>query len=63
MDVEARVALHVDARREWRQMFEEAWAATVRHAHPSATANVSAAAVRAAYAPLLAHVGLSLIHI
>ena len=39
VDLEARLALHADAREEWRQMFGEAWAATVRHAHPSAVAN------------------------
>ena len=38
-------------------MFAEAWAATVRHAHPSAVGNLGAAAVLRAYAPLLAHVG------
>ena len=56
---QARLALHADAREEWRQMFSEAWAATVRHAHPSAVANLDAEAVLRAYAPLLGHVGSS----
>ena len=57
VDLEARLVLHADAREEWRQMFSEAWAATVRHAHPSAVANLDSHAVLRAYAPLLEHVG------
>ena len=56
VDVEGRVCLAVDPRREWQQMFYEAWTATMRHAHPSVTAGLAPRAILGAYEPLLARV-------
>ncbi|KOO53692.1 peptidase s41 [Chrysochromulina tobinii] len=56
VDVEGRVCLTVDPRREWQQMFYEAWTAAVRHAHPSITAGLAPRAILGTYEPLLARV-------
>ena len=58
--MEGRVHLRVELRREWAQMFHEAWAATVRHAHPACLDGLDAAGVLAAYAPLLPRVSCAL---
>jgi hypothetical protein len=41
-------------------MFHEAWAATVRHAHPSCLEGLDPDSVLAAYAPLLPRVSCAL---
>eukprot|EP00900_Chrysochromulina_parva_P026306 jgi/Chrpa1/8309/Chrysochromulina_OHIO_Genome00013214-RA len=56
VDIEGRVCLTVDPRREWQQMFYEAWTAAVRHAHPSITAGLAPRAILGTYEPLLARV-------
>eukprot|EP00962_Isochrysis_galbana_P003379 scaffold942_cov68-Isochrysis_galbana.AAC.1 len=54
--VSARVGLRVHLAIEWRQMFDEAWAATGRRVHSSVLAGIDMAAVSRAYAPVLARV-------
>ena len=56
VDLEARACLELDAAAEWRQLFYEGWAATLRRAHPRCLAAVDGAAVLDAYEPLLAKV-------
>ena len=56
VDLDGRVVLEVDLRREWAQMFHEAWAATEAKVHPSVLEGVDMAAIREAYSPLLGRV-------
>ena len=57
IDLDARLYLSFDARREWHQMFYEAWAATERKIHASCKAGLDMGAILRAYEPLLARVG------
>jgi hypothetical protein len=54
--VSARVGLRVRPAVEWKQLFDEAWGATARRAHPSVLAGIDMVAVGRAHAPALARV-------